>query len=204
MTLGLKKKVVKVIKLTEEQKIARKKAIEKKINKLKNAVKIPGPINQFKTFLDKEDEKTVLDFLGKFKPETKKEKKERLSKKNPNEGPKPTLLKFGLKHIISLIEQKRLKFLMIAADVTPITTVCFLPTLCKKFGCSYAFIDMQSRLGELVHLKRSAAVGLEDVDSEHQAALENVFRIANAKYADLYETHMTTIGGNVKKVNTLE
>jgi large subunit ribosomal protein L7Ae len=40
-------------------------------------------------------------------------------------------VKCGLNHVTYLIEQKRAKIVLIAADVYPIETVVYLPTLCK-------------------------------------------------------------------------
>lgn len=203
MVLGLKKKVIINQKLTEEEKEKKKMFIRNKITKLMNAIKIPGAINQFKTIITGTDEKLILDLCSKYSPETKAEKKERLSKTNPREGEKPILLKFGIKHIVSLLEQRKLKFIVIAADVLPITTICFLPTLCKKVGCSYAIIDKQSKLGALVHLKKTTVIGLENVRNEDIQLFEDVLRISNAMFLDKYEYHISNTGGCSRKVNKL-
>lgn len=78
MVLGKKKEVKKVIKLTPKQKDAKLNFIKNKINKMKNSIKIPPAINQFKTTLEKSDEEKVINLFMKYKPENKKEKKERL------------------------------------------------------------------------------------------------------------------------------
>ena len=49
--------------------------------------------------------------------------------KAKKEGKKPIYLKSGFNHVTYLIEQKRAKLVLIAADVDPIETVVFLPSL---------------------------------------------------------------------------
>ena len=137
--------------------------------------------------------------LSKYKPENRKEKRERLESSNPKSGPKPILIKFGMKHIVSLIEQKKLKLCVLAADVTPITIVVFLPTLCKKMNIPYAIVKSKGSLGGLVNKKSAAVIGIEDIRSEDSKEFNEIIQISNGMFADQYEKHMTTIGGG--KVN---
>ncbi|KAI4291176.1 large subunit ribosomal protein L7Ae [Pancytospora philotis] len=195
MALGIssfkrtKKNVETVDPAVREQKI------QTKIYKFANAIKIPAPVNQFKTTLEKTDEDRVMDLFAKYRPETREEKMNRLASADPRAGPKPVLIKFGMKHIVDLIERQKLKLVLIAADVTPITIVLALPTLCKKMGVAYAIVPSRERLGGLVHLKSAAAVGLEEVRGEDQAAFADITRMCNAVFADQYEKHMTVVGG---------
>lgn len=205
MVLGISTKRVKkeapVDPAVQEQKI------QKKLFKLANAIKIPGPINQFKTTFEKVDEDRVIDLFSRYKPETKAEKRKRMESADPRSGPKPALIKFGLKHITDLIERKKLKMVLVAADVTPVTVVLFLPTLCKKMGVSYAIVRSKEMLGGLVNLKSSAAVGLEAVRAEDQAAFGDIIKMANSVFSDQYEKHMTTVGGgriNLKDAECLK
>lgn len=45
---------------------------------------------------------------------------------------KPFNVKYGLNHVIGLIENKKASLVLIANDVDPIELVIFLPALCKK------------------------------------------------------------------------
>ncbi|XP_077301492.1 uncharacterized protein LOC143922111 [Arctopsyche grandis] len=144
-------------------------------------------------------QKKTLDLLRNYKPENKEEKIIRLKSENPKAGPKPIILKFGLRHVVDLIEQKKLGFVVVAADVAPITLVVAIPTLCKKFNIPYAIVPSKEVLGSLVNLKSSAVVGLEGVRAEHQGDFEDVIRIADAMFSSQYEMHMTTIGGRIAK-----
>ena len=81
----------------------------------------------------------LLKLLAKYKPESHKEKKVRLQqeaevKKNGGEAkntPKPVVLKFGLNHVTSLIEDDKAKLVVIAHDVDPLEILAFLPALCR-------------------------------------------------------------------------
>lgn len=199
MALGISKKRVK--KEEPIDKEVRESAIQTKIYKLANAIRIPAPVNQFKTQLTGSDLDKLLGVLEKYRPETKEEKVVRLQSENPRAGPKPILLKFGLRHVVDLIEQKKLGLVVIAADVAPITLVISLPTLCKRFQIPYAIVPSKAVLGSLVYLKSSAVIGLEGVRSEDQKEFDEVIRISNALFMNQYEKHMTTAGGlSSKKV----
>ena len=76
------------------------------------------------------------------------------------------MLKYGLNHITTLVEEKKAKLVAIAHDVDPIETVVFLPTLCRKFDVPYCFVKGKARLGALVGKKTATAVGLTDVRKE--------------------------------------
>ena len=147
-------------------------------------LKCPPSIAQFFTTLDKSTTNQAMKLLKKYSPETKKEKKERLQTEAQNKvkgekkpsTPKPVTLKCGLNHVTYLVEQKRAKFVLIAADVDPIETVVFLPTLCKSMDVPYAIVPSKARLGELVHKKTATCVALTDF-KEGAAELNNLCKV---------------------------
>lgn len=147
-------------------------------------LKCPPAIAQFFTTLDKSTTNQAMNLLKKYSPETKKEKKERLQTEAQNKvkgekkpsTPKPVTLKCGLNHVTYLVEQKRAKFVLIAADVDPIETVVFLPTLCKSMDVPYAIVPSKARLGELVHKKTATCVALTDF-KEGAAELNNLCKV---------------------------
>lgn len=197
MALGRSQKRIKRKEPVDPE--AREAAIQKKVYNLANSIKIPPPVNQFKTQLEGSDLDRMINFLRKYRPENRDEKVVRLSSANPKAGPKPILLKFGMRHIVDLIERKKLGLVVIAADVAPITIVIALPTLCKSFGIPYAIVPSRAVLGSLVHLKSAAVVGLEKVHVEDKKEYEDLIRISNAMFMDQYEKHMATVGGIAAK-----
>lgn len=205
MVLGKVKKIpVMAPKLTKEQKMEKELLIKKKISKLANAIRIPPAINQFKTFLSEHDTKKFVDLFMNYRPENKEEKKARLDSEDPKKGPKPILVKFGLKHVTNLIETKKAKLVLISASVNPIEVVIFLPTLCRKMGVPYAIVENSTILGRLVNLKSTSCVCLCDVRPEDEATFKEILGIANAAFLDCYETHLNTWGGGPKKQTTGE
>lgn len=97
--------------------------------------------------------------LAKYSPETKKDKKARLQKEaesktggaDAKKTSKPVVIKFGLNHVTELIEQGKVKLVVMAHDCDPIELLVFLPALCRKKGIPYAFVKGKARLGKLVH-----------------------------------------------------
>ena len=103
-------------------------------------LKVPPSINQFTHVLDKNQATEIFKLFNKYRPETRHEKKDRLKKiaeqavkgdgSIKKEKP-PPCIKYGLKHITSLIEKKEAKLVLIANDVDPIELVLWLPALCR-------------------------------------------------------------------------
>jgi len=88
--------------------------------------------------------------FGLYSPETKQEKKARLEaaakaqaeeKKEPD-NKKVHVVKYGLNHVVALVEAKKAAFVAIANDVDPIELVVFLPALCRKMGVPYVIVKV--------------------------------------------------------------
>ena len=156
---------------------------------LMKRLKCPPALAQFFEPLDKDTFRKIFRILQKYSPETRNEKKERLKEeakekmkdKKKNEGKKPIYLKSGLNHVTYLIEQKRAKLVLIAADVDPIETVVFLPSLCKTMEIPYAIVSSKERLGYLVGKKTTTCVGLTDF-KDNAAELENMCKIFRERF----------------------
>lgn len=144
-------------------------------------LKVPGAISQFFNTLDKSNSTTLFKALEKYTPETRQEKRERLRQRAQNakkqDTPKPCTLKYGLNHVTYLVEQKKAKLVVIAADVDPLETVIFLPTLCKAMDVPYVIVNGKARLGSLVHKKTATCVAVTDFKLA-QTDLSNVARVA--------------------------
>ena len=146
-------------------------------------LKVPPQIAQFSNTLDKDQAKKLFELLNKYKPETKKDKTERLKKEaaqkvekgaKSESGPKPIDIKFGLGHVTTLIENKEAKLVVIAHDVDPIELVIHLPTLCKKMGIPYCFVKGKARLGTFVHQKTATCLALTQVKPADQKDLDTL------------------------------
>merc|ERR1711977_94924 len=87
---------------------------------------------------------------------------------------KPVVLKYGLNHVTTLVENKSAKPVVIAHDVDPIELVCWLPALCRKKDVPYCIIRGKGRLGQLVHKKAAACIALTAVAKEDQNELDKL------------------------------
>jgi large subunit ribosomal protein L7Ae len=160
---------------------------------LMKRLKCPPALAQFFDPLDKDTTKKVYKAFEKYTPETKKEKKERLEKEAKEEvknkdkknkkkdGKKPVTLKCGLNHVTYLVEQKRAKVVLIAADVDPIETVVFLPSLCKAMDIPYAIVPSKERLGKLANKKTCTCLALTDF-KDNAAELENLCKVFRERF----------------------
>merc|ERR1719277_2763835 len=140
---------------------------------------MPPSLNQFNSTIDKNQAATLLRLLKKYVPETREEKKARLmemaqQKKDGQEvkTKKPQVIKYGLNHVTTLVENKTAKLVAIAHDVDPIELVVWLPALCRKKDVPYCIVKGKSRLGQLVHKKSAACVALTTVNNEDKKELE--------------------------------
>merc|ERR1712014_30971 len=97
---------------------------------------------------------------------------------------KPQVIKYGLNHVTTLIEEKAAKLVVIAHDVDPIELVCWLPALCRKKDVPYCIIKGKGRLGELVHKKSAACVAFTTVAQEDNGELEKLATNFKAQFND--------------------
>ena len=142
--------------------------------------------------------------LAKYKPETKKEKKARLQKEaeakvggaDSKKTAKPVVIKFGLNHVTTLVEEGKAKLVVMAHDVDPIEMLVFLPALCRKKGIPFCFVKGKARLGKLVHHKTATCVALTEVRKEDYQDLELLSKNFRAQFND-NETLRRNWGGGV-------
>lgn len=141
--------------------------------------------------------------LKKYKPEDKKEKKDRLKKeaedkinKKEVEKKKPYFIKCGLNHVTTLVEQKKAKLVVIAADVDPVELILWLPHLCRSKEVPYCIVKSKAALGQFVGLKKTCAVAITDVRHEDKKSLENLQEICKREFND-NKSHYSAVGNLV-------
>lgn len=177
---------------------------QKKI--LNMRLKVPPAIAQFQNTLDRNTATQTLKLLNKYRPETKAQKKDRLKqeataisegKKKEDVSKKPYAVKYGLNHVVGLIENKKAALVLIPNDVDPIELVVYLPALCRKMGVPYAIIKGKARLGTVVHKKTAAVVALTEVKSEDKNELSKLVSTINDGFNNKYEEHRRHWGGGI-------
>jgi large subunit ribosomal protein L7Ae len=180
---------------------------QKKI--LLQRLKVPPAIHQFSKTLDKNQASELFKLLVKYQPETKAAKEERLESKAKalaggeaapaHTGPPPPMLKYGLKHVTTLIESKKAKLVVIAHDVDPIELVVWLPALCRKMDIPFAIVKGKSRLGTLTHKKTCAVVALTSVHKEDDNKLKTLSENFKAQFNENVERKW---GGGIMGLKT--
>merc|ERR1719432_690194 len=165
-------------------------------------LKVPPSINQFNNAMDKNQAASVLRLFKKYMPETREAKKNRLmemaqQKKDGQEvkTKKPQVLKYGLNHVTTLIENNAAKLVVIAHDVDPIELVVWLPALCRKKEVPYCIIKGKSRLGQLVHKKAASCIAITSVSKEDQKDFETLAGNFRAQFNDNAENRRRWGGG---------
>ncbi|KAK6588415.1 60S ribosomal L7A [Cryptosporidium xiaoi] len=176
--------------------------LQRQKSTLMRRLKVPPVLNQFTCTLDKNQASQLLRLMGKYRPETRIEKKARLleeAKKAANgeaiETKKPLFLKYGVNHVTDLVEMKKAKLVVIASDVDPIEIVCFLPALCRKKDVAFCIIGGKARLGKLIGKKTAAVVAIEGVRKEDQAEFDLLCNNFRAQYNDNIELRRKWGGG---------
>ncbi|CCF59933.1 hypothetical protein KAFR_0I01520 [Kazachstania africana CBS 2517] len=195
-----KRNLSRYVKWPEYVRLQRQKKI------LSIRLKVPPAVAQFQYTLDRNTAAETFKLFNKYRPESSAEKKERLTKeaaavaegKSKQEAsPKPYAVKYGLNHVVALIENKKAKLVLIANDVDPIELVIFLPALCKKMGVPYAIVKGKARLGTLVNQKTSAVAALTEVRAEDEAGLGKLVSTINANFNDKYDEVKKHWGGGI-------
>jgi large subunit ribosomal protein L7Ae len=171
-------------------------------------LKVPPAINQFTKTLSKNEAMTVFTLFNKYRPETPAAKKQRIKEAaaaaaggKESDSKAPNVIKFGLKHVTSLIEEKKAGLVLIACDVDPIELVLWMPALCRKMQVPFMIVKDKARLGALVHQKNAAVACLTNVGKEDSAQLKLLQDLALEKYNNNAEL-LRKWGGGIMGLKT--
>jgi len=187
---------------------------------LHQRIKVPPPINQFRSnLLDRQTATQLFRLLDKYRPEDKKQKKQRLhaiaeakaAGKEAAPSKRPPTVRIGVSSVTTLIEQKRAQLVVISADVEPLEIVLHLPALCRKMGVPYCIVKGgRSRLGHVARRKSIACLALVDTKPEDKNNLSKLVETIRTNFNDRAEEIRKQWGGGQvgsksrAKVNKLE
>jgi len=154
-------------------------------------LRVPPVINQFTKTLTSNQSKNLWRMLGKYSPESKKDKLVRLKNAadlkaagKEVQTQKPVNLKFGLNHVTSLVENGEAKLVVIAHDVDPIELVLWLPTLCRNKNVPFVIVKDKARLGKVCRQSTASCVAFTTVKNEDKNDLEKLAQIGRSEYLD--------------------
>merc|ERR1712054_415500 len=141
-------------------------------------LKVPPAINQFTQTLDKSTAVSLFKLLTKYKPEDKDAKKQRLTqmaaakekKEKVDAGKKPVVVKYGINHVTTLVEQKK--------------------------AVPYCIVKGKARLGQVVGKKTATALCLTGVRNEDKAELNKVIEAVKINFNDRTKEINRKWGGN--------
>lgn len=195
--------LTRFVKWPEYVRLQRQKVI------LNQRLKVPPAIAQFSNTLDKNTATQLFRLMHKYRPESRQEKQARLaaqaeaiatdpSKKGKPIGKKPIYVKYGLNHIVALIEAKKTALVVIADDVDPIELVVFIPALCRKMGVPYCIVKNKARLGTVVHKKTAAVLAFSEIRSEDKSELAKLISAVKINFVEKYEEAKKHWGGGVR------
>ena len=187
----------RMVKWPKYVRIQRQRAV------LYQRLKVPPQINQFTKTLSKNSAATLFKLFNSYRPATKAVKKQRnkdnaataVKGETNNTGKDKFQLKFGLKHVTTLIEEKKATLVAIACDVNPIELVVWLPALCRKMDIPFVIVKDKARLGALVHQKTAAVVCLTGVEKGDQATFSKLSEMAKDQYNNNKDLTRTWGGG---------
>lgn len=152
-------------------------------------LKVPPAINQFTKAIGKNEAMTVFTLLNKYRPETPAAKKQRIKEAaaaaasgKEAAAKTPYQVKYGLKHVTTLIEEKKASLVLIANDVDPVELVMWMPALCRKMNVPFMIVKDKARLGALVHMKNAAVLCITGVNKADEGQLKLLQDLAKEKF----------------------
>jgi len=192
-----KRDLSRFVKWPKYIRLQRQKAV------LQTRLKVPPPVHQFSSTLDKQTATQLFKLMDKYRPETKEAKKDRLklraADKAQGKADAPTkrapVVRHGVNSVVTLVEKKKAQLVVIANDVDPIELVIFLPALCRKMGVPYCIVKNKARLGMVARRKTTSCLAITQVESGDRGSLSKLVESVKTNYNERSEEIRKHWGG---------
>ena len=177
---------------------------QRKKRVLQSRLKVPPALNQFSKTLDRATRNELLKLTKKYRPEDRKERRQRLkteAEAKAKDGKrtvatkKPVSVVTGLQEVTRSIERKKAKLVVISNNCDPAELTLWMPTLCRTNGIPYAIVKDKARLGEAIGRKTATCVAFTDVKSEDEKTLKNLTKSVNARFLARFDWIRKQWGG---------
>eukprot|EP00906_Rhabdomonas_costata_P003538 RCo005393 len=170
---------------------------------LRQRLKVPPAINQFKAVLDRSTRSRLFRLIHSYRPLPKRSRREMLKSlakkklEDPNQPPpaKRLTVSVGIRLATPLVEQKKASLVVIANDVEPIELVMWLPALCKKLHVPFCVVKNAASLGRLVNVKRATCVTFTKINAKDKPKLEKILEAIKVRYTPRQEDAHKHWGG---------
>ena len=100
-----------------------------------------------------------------------------------------------------LVEKKKAKLVVIAADVDPLELIVWLPALCRKMEVPYCIVSSKAFLGSTVNQKNATCVALTGVRTGDVQQFQRLQSMCKAQFNDNSEA-LRQWGGGVMGLKT--
>merc|ERR1711962_984737 len=192
-----KRDLSRFVKWPKYIRLQRQKAV------LQTRLRVPPPIEQFTSTLDKQTATQLFKLLDKYRPETKEARKARLKERAAanaeGKADAPTkrapVVRHGVNSVVTLVEKKKAQLVIFANDVDPIELVLFLPALCRKMGVPYCIVKNKARLGRVARRKTTSCVAITQVESNDRSSLNKLIETVNTNFDERSEEIRKHWGG---------